>query len=420
MADKLRSDFIEEMIAELMRQKKGDEKSFNQPKVNRSKDIFRALCFDYPIVTSDELLILAQDVIKFASTKSSDQQYDFFWLNDKFLSNLVYLSSSAPESDGAREKAIASLCAAVFLKLPLRLLGMNRAELNNFFCGPLNAASSDTDNYNDNSSSLNLNDRIIMSWQEVCANYHRFVLRGTASLLSGIEGTALVRDKDKGSVDESNGHLSDLIEAIDKIRGEGVRSDKNAVKNIEKSSVTLRECFLYYREEHARADRATTIINDTAGDSMPAVANAVCAVAAAVCGVAKDVWLHISFLCRDLMALHPETASHPSALPALYKALLRPSEPIQSSSSSSPFPTSEECMFVLIFSGVINSISTSVSQPSTAVVNTARDGVNDGEALELALEEQNQARVRARKCTEARTGLRRYLDSSTPSSWLTV
>jgi hypothetical protein len=408
MADKLRSDFIEEMIAELMRQKEGDEKSFNQPQDNRSKDIFRALCFDYPIVTSDELLILAQDVIKFASSTSSDQLYDFFWLNDKFLSNLVYLSSSAPQSDEAREKAIASLCAAVFLKLPLRLLGMNRAELNNFFCGPLNSASSDTNNCNDHSSSMNVDKGIIMSWQEICGNYHRFVLRGTASLLSGIEGAVLVTDKDKGSSDNSRGYFCDLVEAIDVIRGEVVVANKSVIKNIEKASITLKECFLYYREEYAGADNAVTPVStDIFTESVVAVTNA-----STVCGMAKDLWLHLSFLCRDLMALHPETVSHTSAFPALYKALLRPSELIQS--SISPFPTSEECMFVLIFSGIINSISTSVLQPSTAV-NAARDGVNDKEALELALEEQHQARVRARKCTEARNGLRKYLDSSSPS-----
>lgn len=146
LEDTLRSAFIEQMIAELNLQKNNDETSFNIPPISSSKKIFRSLCFDYPVITSEELMILSQDISKdVTDVKSSsslnqqdNQQKDVYnyWLNEKFIDNLIYLSGSSLHSDKDREKSIGTLCAAVFLKLPLRLLNMTRGELSLFFDGP--------------------------------------------------------------------------------------------------------------------------------------------------------------------------------------------------------------------------------------------------------------------------------------------
>jgi hypothetical protein len=166
----------------------------------------------------------------------------------------VYLSGSSPQAGDEREKAISTLCAAVFLQLPLRLLSMSRDELRFFFSGPSSSSRSFENKFENGENSS-------LSWQEICVRYRRFVLRGTASLMSSIGAIALVTNlkkdtennkekirKNKEDKEGEGSYFSDLLQTIKRIRG-----DNTADKKITKESMTL-EQYLQFCTKNAKDD----------------------------------------------------------------------------------------------------------------------------------------------------------------------
>ena len=410
----LRDEFIAQMIAELTRQKDNDENSFHHPRVFSPQEIFQSLCFDFPIISAAELLILSDHVSKFAASSSSNQSSNNFSLTDKFLENLNYLSGS-PDRSGEtdKEKAISSLCAAVFLRLPLRLLSMNRRELSSFFCRLSSSPEGDSGCYDPN---FNPSETPLLSWQQICGSYRHFVLQGTASLLSNIEVTTLVRNTNSKIINnDSRGHMVDLSEAISRIQWD-INSGKSS-KKYEFDLLTLEQCFIFNCEKASKADDihadATTNIDqlDIAANDNTAHATSEVPESSFIRSVAKDVWVHLSFLCRDLLVHYPEIINHSSALPSVLTALL-PSNVYRGSSST--FPTAPECMFVLILAGVISGITT--TPPSPTLHNSSKGVSEEGGTTAVVLQESyERLRLRVSQSLDARTKLYKYLESSAPS-----
>ena len=410
----LRDDFIAQMIAELTRQKDIDENSFNYPRVCSPKEIFQSLCFDFPIISAAELLILSDHVSEFAASSSYDQLSNNFSLTDKFLENLKYLSGS-PDRSGEieREKAISSLCAAVFLRLPVRLLSMSRRELSSFFCCLSSSPESQSGCYDPDFIPF---ESPLLSWQQICSLYRHFVLQGTASLLSNIEVTMLVWNSNSKIISsDSKGHMVALSEAISRIQW-----DKNSGKSSKKHEfdlLTLEQCFVFNCEKASKADDvhadSTTNIDllDTAANDDITNANGEVSESSFISSVAKDVWVHLSFLCRDLLVHYPEIINHSSALPSVLTALLPPNI---CRGPSSSFPTAPECMFVLILSGVISGITT--TPPSLPSHNTLQGASEEGGTTAMVLQDSHERLLlRVSKSLDARTKLCKYLEASSPS-----
>lgn len=413
IANMLRDDFIAQMIAELTRQKDNDENSFNHPRVCSPKEIFQSLCYDFPITSPAELLILSDCINNFAVSSSHDQISDNFWLADKFLENLKYLSGS-PDRSGEidKEKAISKLCAAVFLRLPFRLLSMTRGELSSIFCCLSSSLENESGHCNPN---LTPSGAPLLSWQEICLRYRHFVLQGTASLVANMEATTLVSKYDgKAKTSDCEGCLVEISKAI-----KSIQWDSNTVKAVEFSdsdSMTLEQCFLLNSMKVAKMDvdqvddvMNIDLLNITATSDTTESQNGE-SESYFIRGVAKDVWVHLSFLNRDLLVHYPEILNHSSALPAVLGALLSSTG---TGGPNSAFPSAPECMFVLILAGVIAGITAPPApQSHSPHGNILGEG---GTTAEILQSNHEKLRSRAARSLEACTGLRKYLESSSPS-----
>lgn len=407
MAEMRREDFIAMMIAELTLQKLSNEDSFNNIQTRGPKEIFQSMCFDFPLVTSEEMLTLAKEVVSFASAKSTNITYDTFWLNDKFTENLMYLSSKAADNKDD-ELAISSLCAAVYLRLPLRLLSMTRLELSDFFCG----ISSEAESKQSNISNLTSGEGIL-SWVSICQKFCSFIRQGTASLLCNVQVAALLGDKNC-----TGGHLADLSESIRKMQDDSTVKVKS-VNQKDPSLITLEECFIINREltlkEELDEDKTISLINSASDTDVKNNLNkssepSECSV---INGMAKDIWVHLSFLSRDVLVQHSELLNNPSVLSKALGVLI----PLGTSytMTSSSFPSAMECMLALTLAGVAAGITASTA--STVSSRVLSSTPREEEAGLAGVIESAYARnkLRDQKCSEARSGLRQYLNSSTPS-----
>ena len=406
MAEMCREDFIAMMIAELTLQKSNNEDSFNNIQTRGPKDIFQSMCFDFPLVTSEEMLALAGEVVSFASAKSTKVAFDTFWLNDKFTENLMYLSSKAADNKDD-ELAISSLCAAVYLRLPLRLLSMTRSELSDFFYG----ISSQSEFHQSSISNSATSGVDLLSWVCICQKFCSFVRQGTASLLCNVQLSALLGDKNC-----SGGHLADLSETVRKMQDDSTVKGKS-VNIKDPNIITLEECFIINREltlkEELDEDKTLSLINsesdtDVKIDSNDLSGPSECTV---INGIAKDVWVHLSFLSRDILVQHPELLSNPSVLSKTLGVLIPLGTNMMTSSSS--FPTAKECMLALTLAGIAAGITSSTVSSRTISSSVPKEEeVGMSDVIESAYVRN---KLRDQKCSEARAGVRQYLNSSTPS-----
>ena len=403
MVEMKREDFINLMIAELARQKAADENAFTNPPIRNSMEIFRSLCFDFPTVSTDEILALSDATNRIALEKADVDSVGGFCLEEKFLQNLIYLSGSTPDvTDNKRESAVGSLCSAVFINLPLRLLTMTRKQLSSIF-----RDQHSTTIPSQNTLSLSIKDADLLPWVEVCHRMRNFMMLGTSSLLTCSPTTVLLIDSRIGEC------LVSLSNAIKMVRCEKRNSDIKCGK-LDDDLTTLHQCFLLNNDLALKA----AIDDEDTGDCT-ASASAFDGTArssssesesSAICGMAKDIWIHLSFLCRDLFVQHPESLDHTAALPAVLGALISlGSISITATGPSSSFPTAEECVFALILAGIVTGVV------HTDVAGIPRDGVSGGISATMIEDNRVRSKQRAVRCSKARTTLRKHLDSFSPS-----
>lgn len=404
MVEMKREDFINLMIAELERQKAADESAFTNPPIRNPMEIFRSLCFDFPTVSTDEILALSDATNRIALEKADIDSVGGFCLEEKFLQNLIYLSGSTPDvTDNKRESAVGSLCSAVFINLPLRLLTMTRKQLSSIFRDQHSTTIPSQDTL-----SVSRKDADLLPWVEVCHRMRNFMMLGTSSLLTCSPTTVLLIDSRIGEC------LVSLSNAIKMVRCEKRNGDIKCGK-LDDDLTTLHQCFLLNNDLALKA----AIDDEDAGDCT-ASASAFDGTArssssesesSAICGMAKDIWIHLSFLCRDLFVQHPESLDHTAALPAVLGALI----PLGSISitggtgPSSSFPTAEECVFALILAGIVTGVV------HTDVADIPRDGVSGGISATMIEDNRVRSKQRAVRCSKARTTLRKHLDSFSPS-----
>ena len=408
MVEMKREDFISQMIAELARQKAADESAFANPPIRNSMEIFRSLCFDFPTVYSDEISALANAINKIALEKADIDSVGGFSLEEKFLQNLIYLSGSTPDVvDNNRESAVSSLCRAVFINLPLRLLTLSRKQLSTIFRDQPSTAIP-----NQNDFSVAGKEVDLLPWVEICHRVRNFVMLGTSSLLACSPTSATSVDSRIGDC------LVSLSTAIKMVRCDKRNRDIVRVK-MDDALTTLHQCFLFNDDLVLKAALDDRKAGDGPGAGAgPAVDGTAQSTAAsssesessAICGMAKDIWIHLSFLCRDLFVQHPESLDHPTALPAVLGALI-PLGSITSTGTgpSFSFPTAEECVFALILAGIVTGVV------HTDAGDTARDAVSTGVTATMIEDNRVRLKQRAVRCSKARTTLRKHLDSFSPS-----
>ena len=442
-----RDSFIQQMIAELMRQKENDVETFEKTSKNAAA-IFRSLCYDYPMIEDSDLISLATEIRSYAMQSASvcDEFRSKFWLHDKFLDNLVYLSTISPKAtEESREKAMGILSASVFIHLAALMLSTSQAELSRLFCGPRSTDDDDDDDYycnpksSTNSTPSAQDPSLLLPWPELVARFRSFVLQGTSSLLTGIESEA-----------------STTLEVV-RIIIDNIKVTGTCLSGVQSQSSTSAFTSLsqYFHKVGANPPTEETAMITSTTASASVSASAMTAASdevsqyTTVMSTCRDVWLHWAFLGRDLLIQHPllvvadaagsevpatampagkgkpATASG-SCFSALCGAILiadgvdKSSNGAASSSSAGLFPSAAECLFVMVFTGVIGSLTASTSVPSTHSLSDDRsidfksisssgidkdkdgstndnsngDGNSNSEVVSGLREDQNRARIR--------------------------
>jgi hypothetical protein len=388
-----RADFIAQMIAELARQKEEDEIGFLNPRVRSAKEIFESLCFDFPIVTTEEILILSAAINQFTLSSSKDLPSKDFWLNDKFLENLSFLSGSAPnDDDKQREGAVSAFCSNMYFSLPFRLLSMTRRELHYYFTGQSHSSH----------DQRSLKETELQPWEAICQQYRNMILEGTASALLSIESRDVIS------------HLTNITKTI-----KGIRVDSSKDQVTDAGSMTLEQYFVLNNSKALTAESSSkhadnnliSIPGSSQVKGTPDVAEAE-AEAESECvvisGIAKEIWVHSAFLCRDIMVQRPEILASTSALLLVIGALISLEAPVSVGASPSSIPTAPECMVALILAGVATGITSTDAKHSPVLP------VTDGATAALMERDHERSRLRAKHCSEGRAALQKCLEASSP------
>lgn len=409
------------LVAELQRQK--DEGTFTSLAAPTPTQIYRKMCYDFPLVSVEELTILgdaiealvsygmngssntASETISVSTSSKSSKEdktqsksepispanlqrfKNKFSLNHTFMENLIILSDKSPirdqedsdDEDGAdnvkevemnfstqvetksssavtgtatvpplpasneplitKEETVGKINAAIFLKLPLYLLESNQAEISHLFndmsFDPL-SESNDDDVGNDDRPQQGHHE--LLSMHDICRRFHTLMLRGSVSLISPAGAEYLKRGE----------HLTLLGRAIDVLRPNHPQILNNSLELVNRkgvSDITLSQhihnvIFVTNKEEEEREDEEGKEAEkgngngkgegegegETEGDvteemteeerlkKLRSKENQ------EICDWCKDIWIHLVFLARDLMAHFPELIA--SSLPGLTSCLL--------------------------------------------------------------------------------------------------
>ena len=274
------------------------------------------------------------------NSPSIENFHSVFGFNDKFFENLIYLSGIVEKGDdegdtaGSHAANICDICAIVFLKLPCYLLSCDKQRAGQLLVDKIKF---DKDTYNDNVISSNA-----LEWIDICKLFHTSMLKSTASLLVGIGPRTLI----------SGDYLTSLIKAITLLR-----PNTNSIINDDsnKDDMTFSQ---YIQSVNTRIRRGKDIqIDNNSSD------NVIDEEEYMVQRVAQDIWIHFVFLTRDLLIQFPELL--PKTLPQLCASLINEDEAssVFLSADRNTFPTSSECLLVLVFSSI--AVSLSVSRQST-------------------------------------------------------
>ena len=287
---------------------------------------------------------------------------------------MVYLSGIAEKGDedgvdstGSHAANICDICAIVFLKLPCYLLSCDKQKASQLITDKIKF-DKDTDDVNLTSNAL--------EWIDICKLFHTNILKSTASLLVGMGSRTLI----------SGDYLTSLIKAITYLR-------PNNNRNINDDSNTNMTFAQYIQSINTRIRQAKDIQIDSNDNDIEISEEEY-----TVQRIAQDIWIHFIFLTRDLLIQFPELL--PKTLPQLCDSLINEDDAssVFLSVDRNKFPTSSECLLVLVFSSIAVSLSASPQSPTSTP---------ELEDVKVAMIKKQ---VRAKRIAAARVCLKKQID----------
>ena len=337
-----RDDFVKFMIEELKRQQ--ESSLFDAPREATAEEVYQKLCYDFPTVTGEEIGILTAAIE--ASLVGSEQVLPVV-LHAKFLENLHYLCGS-PQAEADRDFARSAglLCAAVFLKLPAHLLASRQPALERAFTDfsflPPDEEAPDAHAPTPAAPAA--------TWATISARFRAFVTSATASsICAGMVTPAGVTGRLTGgsrSALMAGGHVDALCAAIRLLGASAAELPVSTGASV--PADTLGAYLSRPSGAHALGEGAE---DEGGADSRGAVC--------------KEAWTHLVFLCRDVTIHSPELVVDGS-FAAVCSAVLWPHHGGTETAAAaggaagtgggSAFPSSPECLFVLLFASISASI----------------------------------------------------------------
>ena len=219
-SDSARDQFLADIILELSRQRDEDSHAFMGLKGRLTAcEVFRKLCFDYPLVEPEDLHTFSTDlesllmrsatVSRTAVRVSSDSLLKEFYLHSTFVENIQNMCTSVDTSEHAASpvdvatseassstvhfpssdvspshspsksmvSAKHSIAAALCISLPNYLLNSTKPEILRILFGPASSGSSSS-----------------VGWAGIVKSLHGLVLQGSVSSITGIEESKMEND----------------------------------------------------------------------------------------------------------------------------------------------------------------------------------------------------------------------------------
>ncbi len=311
------------MVQEL--EQKNSSEGFNGQVEESITTIARKFDFDYPILSTENFVIL---------TSALEKGWEGLplRLNAKFAENLNYMAQSKSLSeDKAFAKAMSSFTICMFLSQPEKLLQMNRAALSAIFKKrDLNIEMNEEVIF----SSMTDSSTTILLWDEIFEEFFSFLLRGSASLICGM----VPDDTTWCAANITSGkHLDKLCQSLSlfgKLLSLAFVSKEESPANTSKEA-TLHEAL------------TARVMRDSNDDK-------------ALISSLQKVWLHLAFLARDILVQCPSLVepSLGTVLTSVACLSTNIDDAFQGSAgSTSSYPSSKECLQALICANIAAALS---------------------------------------------------------------
>jgi hypothetical protein len=346
-----RAKFLQDVIAELSRQKEEDDLAFQGLRLLSAEVVFKKLCFDFPSVDDKDIQQLCcaiEAIVLPSKTAGSASFRREFFLHQKFLDNTfsMCISSGGGQS---KESAAFHIACVIYTCFTTYLLNCSIREAGRMLTG------------SPEDSSLGA------VLKGLCAT----AKLSNVSVLCG-EGAQSDRSAILTLL-QSSGCIDCLCEAINCLGAWVVRAEEvsgDAVAGAEDMERTMQELNEAGGTASVTPTRTLLAVLKTMSDRARASAEDKTAQAAlhATLSLVKPAWLHMAMFLRDLLA------QFPSLVPAKAALLLAALSGESSSTGGSSFPTSVECAHVLVLASLcaqcVTGSTCSRSGSSATVVRT--------------------------------------------------
>lgn len=284
-----REDFIEEMIKELSSQQSlttTDKSSLSFKDRNSRTDIeiYTKLCYDFPLITDNELNQLSQSLHEILTTSTLTTTntnlinlIDSFVISDIFLDNIKYLcdvsnskitESTATSSTDIERKNMSQykLAMLIYFQLPYYILNLNIMQLCKLFCIEM----------------------AHFEWWTVLQRYCDVVENSSVTVLTGLTSKDL---------QDCFPYLTSLTTCIN-IIGSIVNTLENNTAAIDYDDTLTVDIICLEKFDFPQANTILTFLPELSKSSNKiAILN--------ILKILKKCWLHMVFLYRDLLTQFP-------------------------------------------------------------------------------------------------------------------
>jgi len=371
-----RDDFIASMTKELERQVSITGDLAQVPSLGAA-GVLRKLYYDFPEVSGSDILLLVAAMEETMNTPADfDRVRMPFTISRKLLENLAYLNDrQTATADPLLAEATGKLCAFIYLRLPIFLLNCDAGTLRGIFSRPALLEAEDGDGRGVADSKADLGAQL--SWHEIWQEYAVFMESCSASVLCPAKGAAgdwfaelLKAPAYAASMETCVATLGALVTSF----------ESSASENAQVSGSALHRRFFERREPASPGARPLTLLQslrEQVGRKGPREAAPAPegggGVESAADGQlrelrvsARRVWLHFTFVCRDVVAHCPALLQ--SWMPRILTAVAATT---RTASVAADFPSEEEYLRVVICANISSALTSQQLQPAEQSADAA-------------------------------------------------
>lgn len=321
-----RDEFISSMIKALELKTTENSNYFEISNKLTSEEVFSKFCFDFPIISDDEIQNLCDDIFAWVkiNLERSSALSKYFYFHEKFIDNLVSFSSEASKvrqdssSCDKRGSSIGLLNATIFVQIPSILIECDEEMCFKFF---------QLDSYHYNSilrGSITTQGSCSSHWHDILICIRNHVKLCSTSSFTSIDTANMIKLDLLSYFSRVVDYFSYFLFDNNQI------SQPNFAKDVSNKTLKNFLCTLYIAKSE---------------DSSCAIEWEI------IYGIMKDIWIQSVFLARDLLSQYPALINSKSLGLIPHKLLAYVTK-----DSLSHYPSTPECIFILCLADITSSV----------------------------------------------------------------